>query len=68
MGRSGLLPEGGHEEHMMWTLMFLKTYKTENNLTAFLGGIDEKTMRKWVVLFVKSLSELEGFVVSSLNF
>ena len=65
LNRYGLLPEGGHEEHMMWTLIFLKTYKTENNLAALLGGIDEKTLRKWVQLFVGALAELEGVVVST---
>ena len=63
LNRYGLLPEGGREEHLMWTLLFLKTYKTENDLAVLLGGIDEKTLRKWVMLFVQSLAELEGVVV-----
>ena len=55
----GLLPDGGTLKHLMWTLCFLKVYPTEQVLCSLCGGIDPKTARKWVWLFIAALSELE---------
>ena len=60
------IPKGGRKEHMMWALRFLKTNETENVLAGILGGIDEKTLRKWIDIFVRRLSNLEGVVVSGI--
>ena len=61
-----VVTEGDQKEHMMRALFFLITYKNENNLAAMLGGIDEKTLQKWVHKFVQSLSDLEAVVVSDI--
>ena len=61
-------PKGCEKVHLMWTLLFLKTYKTENDLAAMLGGIDEKTLRKWVKIMVELLARLESEVVSDILF
>ena len=58
------LPGGGTLRHYMWTLMFLKGYgKTTDNANKA-GGVDEKTFRKWVWLFIPKLADLEGDLVS----
>ena len=36
------LPKDGQREHFLWSLIFLKTYQTEDILAANLEGIDEK--------------------------
>ena len=54
------LPKDGHKEHFMWALIFLKTYKTEDILASDLGGIDEKTLRKWVTVFVKCIADVKA--------
>lgn len=61
---SGLLPEGGTMQHMLWTLMYHKTYakwKTMRKLTK----TDPKTLRKWIGRFQSSITLLEPEVVSS---
>lgn len=50
--------------HMMWSLMFLKMYSKEGTISGIAGGVDEKTYRKWVWLFVFAIAELESSVVS----
>jgi hypothetical protein len=60
---SELLPEGGTMQHMLWTLMYHKTYakwKTMRKLTK----TDPKTLRKWINCFSYSISLLEPEIVS----
>ena len=45
--------------------MFLKEYKTENNMAAELG-CDKKTFRYWVWFFIEELSSMAGEVVRML--
>ena len=59
-----LLPQGGTMTHLLWTLMFLKVYPSEEAMKRLTGGADNKTTRKWVGLFVQSISDLEPFFVS----
>lgn len=61
-----LLPNGGSLTHLLWTLMFLKVYPTEDVMKKLTGGTDQKTIRKWVFLFVENISMLEPFLVSRL--
>ena len=51
--------------HLLWALMFLKMYAKEATTSRLAGGVDEKTYRKWVWLFVSAIADLEGDVVST---
>ena len=61
-----LLPIGGHLEHFLWALMFMKIYGKERNLCTLAGGVDKKTFRKWAWLFVVAIAYLEAKVVSKI--
>ena len=57
-----VLPNGGTITHLLWMLLYLKTYakwKTMKKIT----NVDPKTLRKWIQLFLKSVELLEPFVV-----
>lgn len=56
-------PEGGGMVHMMWGLLLMKTYGTENMLCTT-TGVDEKTFRKWAWQFISAIADLEPVVVS----
>ena len=45
-------------KHLLWALMFMKIYSSENIL-ASLAGCDEKTFRKWVWIFIHEIANLE---------
>jgi hypothetical protein len=49
--------------HLLWTLLFLRTYPTEETLASRVGA-DEKTVRKWVWFYIKGISSLSPVVVS----
>lgn len=51
------LPDGATPSHLMWALLFLKCYNTEEVNRTILKA-DEKTMRKWVWIFVDRISRL----------
>lgn len=61
MHQNGIVPH-----HLLWSLMFLKEYAHETVHCAMVGGVDEKTFRKWSWLFVDAISFLEPMVVSVL--
>ena len=63
--RESALPGKAAIDHLLWALMFLKVYSKEATASGMAGGVDEKTYRKWVWLFVVAISELEGSVVSA---
>ena len=50
--------------HLLWSLMFLKTYGTEIFLCCLLKTT-EKTFRKWVWIIIESISNLYDDIVSS---
>ena len=55
--------------HLLWGLMFLKLYSTEQILCAHVGGVDEKTFRKYVWIVVPSIcTNLKPRVVSYMLF
>jgi len=61
------LPEGDTKafEHYLWGLMFMKIYpENETAMCTLLGGVDPKTMRKWVWGYIKAVHELSYIVVS----
>jgi hypothetical protein len=48
-------------EQLLWALYYLKVYPTWDQM-AMTTGITEKTLRKWVGVVVKFLSEIENWV------
>ena len=60
----GLLPQGGRMVHLLWALMFLKVYPSEETLKR-LTGADSKTARKWINSFVAAISSLSVYKVST---
>eukprot|EP00977_Amphora_coffeiformis_P014276 scaffold3950_cov138-Amphora_coffeaeformis.AAC.1 len=57
-----LMPRMGQMKHLLWTLMYCKTYakwKTMQKLTE----TDPKTLRKWIDLFYESIFELAPKVI-----
>ena len=56
---SGMSPE-----YLLWGLLLLKTYGDEVVNSSLVGGVDEKTFRKWSCIIVDLLSELEPEYVS----
>lgn len=57
------MENGAVPEHLLWALMFMKIYATNSVLCALVGGVDEKTYRKWTWIFVNAISYLEGSVI-----
>jgi hypothetical protein len=55
--------EGTSPQHLLWALMFMKMYAKESVRCSMAGGVDEKTLRKWVWIFVIEISFLEPYVV-----
>ncbi len=53
---NGLCP-GTQVTHLLWTLIFLKSYVNES-LMSSLTGADQKTVRKWVWYMLKKMAEL----------
>jgi hypothetical protein len=58
--------KGAQPEHLLWALLFLKTYRAESILAGMCGSVHEDTFRKWAWSFVLRLSYLEFDVVSTL--
>ena len=52
------------KEKLLWALKLLKSYETEENLAASVGGVDEKTARKHAWNFIELISYCEPDVVS----
>jgi len=63
--KQGHMPPGGTIEHLLWTLQFMKVYGKTHTLCRLCGGIDAKTLRKWVWKFIEALADLEPYVVSA---
>jgi hypothetical protein len=55
---------GGGIHHMLWGLLLMKQYATEQVLCKIAGDVDAKTFRKWAWLFISALAHLEAEVVS----
>ena len=60
-----LLPVGGTMTHLLWALMFLKVYPTDETMQALTGGADTKTMRKWIEYFLDAMDLLVPSLVSN---
>jgi hypothetical protein len=59
-----LVPWSGTIEHLLWTLMFLKTYAKQKVLCALAGGVSDETFRKWTWNFIHAIVQLEDSIVS----
>jgi len=64
---TGNMPHGGKPKHLLWALLFLKTYATETIMLRIIGsggGVQNRTtLRKWVWLFVHAIESLKPLVV-----
>jgi len=54
-------PDNAKIHHLLWTLMFLKTYET-NNILASIFDVDEQTYRKWTWLIIGAIAKIDGIV------
>jgi hypothetical protein len=52
-----------YPKHLLWALMFLKSYDTEMNIASRLR-VDEKTYRKWLWIILPWIATLKREVVS----
>jgi hypothetical protein len=55
---------GSEPKHLLWSLLFMKVYSSEKVHVRLVGGVDEKTFRKWAWLFVDAIASLKSEVVS----
>jgi hypothetical protein len=53
---SNSLPTNAHPIHLLYAMLFLKTYGTEE-LNSALATVTEKTFRKWYKIFVVLIAE-----------
>jgi len=51
------IPCNSWPAHLLWVLLFLKPYAT-GHVNAVIWGVDEKTFRKWSILFVRLISQI----------
>jgi hypothetical protein len=61
---SANMPYGARLVHLLWALLFMKLYCAESVNSMIVGGVDEKTFRKWSWLFLEAIVDLECSVVS----
>ena len=50
-------PPGGKQTHLLWMLMFLKEYCTQDSLSG-ICRVSRKTFRRWVDIFLDHVSNL----------
>ena len=60
-----LVKDACKPKHLLWALIFLKTYTTESSLAVAIG-VDEKTLQKWIFIIIYAISDLEDDWVGSL--
>jgi hypothetical protein len=64
-GDNGLGPSWWHTiEHLLWTLMFLKTYAKQKVLCALAGAVRDETFQKWTWDFIHAIVQLEDSIIS----
>ena len=64
---SMLVEDACKPKHLLWVLIFLKTYTTKSSLVVA-NRVDEKTLRKLIFIIIYAISDLEddwvgGFLV-----
>jgi hypothetical protein len=60
-----VIPEKAVPKHLLWAMIFIKSYASEGFLSA-LVGTTEKTYRKWIWLMLQSISHIYSKVVSKM--
>ena len=58
------LRQNVHHKHLLWALLFLKTYTTEDIL-ATMSGVTRKTFRFWTWLVVEVITKQKNNLVGS---
>ena len=56
--QSMLVEDACKPKHLLWALIFLKTYTTKSSLAVAMG-VDEKTLLKWIFIIIYAISDLE---------
>jgi hypothetical protein len=56
-------PSGGQSVHLLWTLLFLKTYNTQNDL-AGRCGVHKDTFKTWRDRFLDRIAALDDLVTA----
>ena len=56
---------GAKHFHLLWALLFLRVYGSEEEAAVLCGGVDEGTYRYWSQLFVQRIADLILDVVST---
>lgn len=60
-----LVPDKATMTHLLWTLMYLKTNARWSTMRKLTGGVDPKTLRKWIFEeILPAITLLEPMVVS----
>ena len=54
---TALRPRKSTPNHLLWALILLKQYNTET-VNAALVGVNEKTFRKWSLIFINLLARM----------
>ena len=62
--KRGRFRRGASPEHLLWALLFLKSYSKEAQISAMVNR-HAKTVRKWIWYFIRCLSSIRDDVVSS---
>ena len=60
-------PNNSKPEHLLWALLLLKQYCIES-VNSTLTGVTEKTFRKWSLVFIKLLSNIEVVILYFFQF
>ena len=58
------LPSSCQPIHLLWALLFMRVYTSEETMGSMCGGVGEKTFRKWTKLFIFEIEKLEPEEVS----
>lgn len=56
-------PRNMTPKHLLWALLFMKTYNSETMLSGLLD-VERKTFRKWIWLVIRQIQRLKRKVVS----
>ncbi len=68
MAEHDVIPPEGEIKHLLWTLHYLKAYPRQaavcSTVGGSTGGIDPKTLWKYMWLFIRAMADLEPAVVS----
>lgn len=65
--RLNLIKDGVHYKHLLYALVFIKAYSTEDIHCSIVDWPPAKTFRKWSWYFVKKISELKNDVFKLKN-